>query len=62
MFEELNSRSSAEVGKLLGSLGRADQGRLVEAMDEIERLLTPKREPAAPWHLRTHRPATWAWW
>ncbi len=56
VFEELDSRSSAEIGALLGSLGPQDQSRLVGAMDEIERLLTGEKEPPAPWQLRTHRP------
>lgn len=59
-FQPLNDRSSAEIRGLLSSLAAPEQGRLLEAMRNIEGLLRPDA-PKAAWKLRTHEPGDIGW-
>ncbi|QFZ21768.1 bifunctional helix-turn-helix transcriptional regulator/GNAT family N-acetyltransferase [Saccharothrix syringae] len=57
-FAELNARSDAEIGTLLGGLAPADRAELVAAMRKVERLLTGV--PRA-YLLRPLRPGDLGW-
>lgn len=60
-FAPLNARSHHDIGALLGRLSQEDQGRLIEAMQTIERLLGAQPEPRVPYLLRPHRPGDMGW-
>lgn len=60
-FAMLNARSRHEIGAMLGSLSTAEQNRLVEAMQAIERLLGASPEPKAPYLLRPQQPGDLGW-
>jgi DNA-binding MarR family transcriptional regulator/GNAT superfamily N-acetyltransferase len=63
-FAPLDARSRAEVGALLGRLAAPQQARLIEAMEQVERLIggeDPERPPAVPYVLRSHRPGDMGW-
>jgi DNA-binding MarR family transcriptional regulator/N-acetylglutamate synthase-like GNAT family acetyltransferase len=61
VFAELNGRSRAQVGALLDPLSTADQARLVEAMETVERLLGEQPLRRAPYILRPHQPGDIGW-
>ena len=61
VFAPLNARSHDEVAALLGGLSSAAQGRLVGAMQTIERLLGDREEPPAPYVLRSPQPGDLGW-
>jgi len=61
VFAPLNARSHDEVAALLGGLSSAAQGRLVGAMQTIERLLGDREEPHAPYVLRSPQPGDLGW-
>ncbi len=44
LMRELEAEANAQAKKLLGGLSLAEQEQLVEALDTVERLLTPARE------------------
>src|SRR2546430_6195304 len=52
VFAPLSARSHDEVAALLGGLSSAAQGRLVGAMQTIERLLGDRAERPPAYHLR----------
>src|SRR5262245_10916011 len=64
-FALLNARSQEEVGGMLDRLSAAEQARLVEAMQRIERLLGEPEEveaaARAPYLLRPHQPGDMGW-
>ncbi|MDP9177720.1 MAG: GNAT family N-acetyltransferase [Gemmatimonadota bacterium] len=62
-FRSLDSRSSDQIGKMLGALSAAAQQQLAEAMGAIEGLLGPDvSTPAASRiRLRPHRPGDMGW-
>ncbi|HEY8369812.1 MAG TPA: GNAT family N-acetyltransferase [Thermodesulfobacteriota bacterium] len=60
-FAPLDARAREEVGALLERLSEAEQGRVVEAMQTIERLLGPEPASRAPYVLRPHRPGDMGW-
>lgn len=60
-FAPLEARSHQEIGALLGKLSEADQGRVVEAMGQIEELLGARPEPKVPYILRPHQPGDMGW-
>lgn len=60
-FADLDERSRREVGAMLGALPPGGQGRLVEAMGTIERLLGGAPRPAAPYLLRPPQPGDMGW-
>jgi DNA-binding MarR family transcriptional regulator/GNAT superfamily N-acetyltransferase len=60
-FTTLDTRSSAEVGAMLGKLSDAGQRRLVAAMRDVERLLDGAPEPKVPYLLRPHRSGDMGW-
>jgi DNA-binding MarR family transcriptional regulator/GNAT superfamily N-acetyltransferase len=59
-FEMLDTRSAAEIHKLLAPLGDEDQRRLVGAMNAIERVLGHVPEPR-PFVLRPPGPGDFGW-
>jgi N-acetylglutamate synthase-like GNAT family acetyltransferase len=61
VFAPLNARSHDEVAVLLGGLSSAAQGRLVGAMQTIERLLGDREEPHPPYVLRSPQPGDLGW-
>lgn len=61
-FAPLNARSAEEVAALLRRMPAADQGRLVEAMSDIETLLgSGPGQGRANYSLRSHRPGDMGW-
>jgi DNA-binding MarR family transcriptional regulator len=60
-FSELESKSEAEVGVMIGRLSAPDQGRLTAAMATIESLLGERPEAKTPYLLRTHQPGDMGW-
>src|SRR5262245_49965772 len=62
-FAVLDQRSRDEVAELLNDLSEADQKRLLEAMQTIERVLDVQKafKFAAPFVLRPHEPGDMGW-
>jgi len=60
-FATIDARSRDEIGAMLSELPAAGQGRLIEAMRAIEELFGARRERAAPYLLRPHRPGDMGW-
>lgn len=60
-FESLNSRSDAEISKMLGNLSNQEQQELVGSMTRIQRLLGPRAEVSQHVELRMHRPGDIGW-
>ena len=61
VFKPLDSRSSEEVGAMLGQLADADQKRLAHAMHEIEYLLGSPSGDRGAYVLRNHQPGDIGW-
>ncbi len=60
-FAELNARSRSDMAQMLGSLTARQQQRLINAMSEIEALLSAEPEHGAPYILRPHQPGDIGW-
>ena len=60
-FATINARSRNQIETLLNGLSAADQKRLVEAMDTIEKLLGARPERKVPYLLRPHQPGDMGW-
>jgi DNA-binding MarR family transcriptional regulator/GNAT superfamily N-acetyltransferase len=60
-FGELETKSEAEVTKMIGSLSAGEQNRLTGAMTTIENLLGERSDPKTPYLLRTHQPGDMGW-
>jgi DNA-binding MarR family transcriptional regulator/GNAT superfamily N-acetyltransferase len=60
-FAPLDARSRDEIGRLLASLPEPDQGRLVAAMEQVERLLGASPAPKVPYLLRPPAPGDIGW-
>ena len=60
-FAELNARSRSDMGRMLSALTPRQQQRLVQAMSEIETLLSAEPERGAPYILRPHAPGDIGW-
>lgn len=60
-FAMLNVRSRYEIEAMLIELVPAEQQRLVEAMQDIERLLNARPEQRVPYLLRPHQPGDMGW-
>jgi DNA-binding MarR family transcriptional regulator/N-acetylglutamate synthase-like GNAT family acetyltransferase len=60
-FAELNAASRRDVGAALNRLSDEEQGRLVKAMHEIERLLTAQPEHGVPYILRPPQAGDFGW-
>ena len=60
-FATLNARSYNEIEAMLNRLPVEDQGRLVEAMCTIEKLLGVGPEHKGPYILRPHQPGDMGW-
>ena len=62
LYATIDTRSREAVAALLGELDRADQHRLVAALETAEQLLMQGRKPAAPsYMLRSHQPGDIGW-
>jgi DNA-binding MarR family transcriptional regulator/GNAT superfamily N-acetyltransferase len=62
LYATIDTRSREAVAALLGELDRADQHRLVAALETAEQLLGQGRTPAAPsYMLRSHQPGDIGW-
>jgi DNA-binding MarR family transcriptional regulator/GNAT superfamily N-acetyltransferase len=60
-FAPLDSRSRDEIGAMLSELPPAQQTRLIEAMQTVERVLGGRPGPKVPYLLRSHRPGDIGW-
>jgi DNA-binding MarR family transcriptional regulator len=60
-FAPLDSRSRDEIGAMLRELPPAEQTRLIDAMQTVERLLGGRPDPKVPYLLRPHRPGDIGW-
>jgi DNA-binding MarR family transcriptional regulator/GNAT superfamily N-acetyltransferase len=60
-FADLDNRSRAEVGALLGQLDAGERAAIVGAMTTIEQTLEPSARPSAGFLLRSHRPGDIGW-
>ncbi|HJQ25178.1 MAG TPA: helix-turn-helix domain-containing GNAT family N-acetyltransferase [Blastocatellia bacterium] len=60
-FAELNAHSHEQIETLLGRLSPAEQRRLLEAMQTIERLLGAPAQPKEPYLIRPHQPGDMGW-
>lgn len=62
-FALLDQRARDEASELLSSLGEDDQGRLLQAMETIERVLDKRQgfKFAEPFFLRQHEPGDMGW-
>jgi|SRR5580698_4631032 len=60
-FEPLNARSNAEVAGMLERLPRDSQDRLLQAMQSIERVLSPSSRPVTAYVVRPHQPGDMGW-
>jgi DNA-binding MarR family transcriptional regulator/GNAT superfamily N-acetyltransferase len=60
-FEPLNARSNKEVAGMLEQLPRNSQDRLLQAMQSIERVLSPSSRPVAAYVVRPHQPGDMGW-
>ena len=60
-FAGLNSRSDADIGRMLSALGETERERLVASMNAIRETLMPDEESASTFHIRTHRPGDIGW-
>src|SRR5205085_10921206 len=60
-FAELNAHSHNHIETMLGKLAPADQTRLLEAMQTIERLLGAQPEAKVPYLIRPHQPGDMGW-
>jgi DNA-binding MarR family transcriptional regulator/GNAT superfamily N-acetyltransferase len=61
VFEPLESRSDAQVSRMLNMLSPAKQGNLIHAMQTIESILDPREKSASAYVLRQHRPGDMGW-
>jgi GNAT superfamily N-acetyltransferase len=60
-FAELNARSRSDMARMLSALTARQQKRLIDAMIEIEALLSAQPERGAPYILRPHQPGDIGW-
>lgn len=60
-FAELNARSRSDMAQMLSALTARQQKRLIDAMNEIEALLSTEPERSAPYILRPHQPGDVGW-
>ena len=60
-FAELNARSRGDMAQMLSRLTAGQQQRLIDAMGEIERLLSAEPERGASYILRPHQPGDIGW-
>ncbi|MEZ5834013.1 MAG: helix-turn-helix domain-containing GNAT family N-acetyltransferase [Dongiaceae bacterium] len=60
-FAELNARSRSDMAEMLGTLTPRQQQRLINAMSEIETLLSAEPERGVPCIIRPHQPGDIGW-
>lgn len=60
-FRPLEERSNQQVEEMLAKLSPAAQTQLVNAMQQIEQVLSPMPAPAEPYLLRAHQPGDMGW-
>lgn len=61
VFAPLDTRAQEEVQTMLTTLSVGQQRSLIEAMRNIEQLLSPRPEPKVPYLLRSHHPGDLGW-
>lgn len=61
VFSQLDWRSHEDIAALLRDISDADQRRLVDAMQQVENILSRAPYEHSPWVLRQHRPGDMAW-
>ena len=57
----LEERSNEQVEQMLARISPGAQGQLLAAMQQIEQVLSPEGERAAPYLLRSHQPGDMGW-
>jgi DNA-binding MarR family transcriptional regulator/GNAT superfamily N-acetyltransferase len=60
-FAPLEAKTQRETAAMVSKLSEAEQNRLVDAMQTIERLLGAKPQQKSPYLLRGHRPGDMGW-
>jgi len=60
-FAALNAQSAEQIAAMLSRLPAAEQGRLVSALDTVERVLDPRPTTPRAYVLRHHRPGDIGW-
>ena len=60
-FAALNARSRSDMARMLSALTPRQRRRLIDAMSEIETLLSAEPERGAPYILRPHQPGDIGW-
>lgn len=60
-FAPLDRRAQQEVEGMLAKLSEAEQRRMTDAMQTVERILGEREEPQVPYILRTHEPGDMGW-
>jgi DNA-binding MarR family transcriptional regulator/GNAT superfamily N-acetyltransferase len=60
-FAVLDSRSSAEVRRMLEKLSTSQQASLIKAMKTIHQILQPPHPSTSPYLLRQHQPGDMGW-
>jgi DNA-binding MarR family transcriptional regulator/GNAT superfamily N-acetyltransferase len=60
-FRPLEARSNQQVAQMLEKISPAAQAQLVNAMHQIEQILSPAPLSAAPYLLRAHQPGDMGW-
>ena len=60
-YKELSQRSQLDVGAMLDSLPEEGQRRLIDAMNEIERIVVKPATNSPPYLLRPHQPGDIGW-
>ena len=61
IFEPLDSRSNAQVSRMLSAISPAKQGDLIHAMQTIESVLDSREKEVRGYLLRQHRPGDMGW-
>ena len=59
-YDELTERTHARIGALLAPVAMEDRSCLIDAMDQVERILDSKA-PNAPCRIRAHGPTDLSW-
>jgi len=61
VFRPLDRKAHDEIAAMLRKLSRAEQHRMIEAMQTIQKLLGARPESKTPYLLRSHQPGDMGW-